>query len=415
MSIKKIGGINMLSKINSKILLGLFTIICSPLGLSQNIDVFPEREVSADRTQIKVSILNNTSEDIFCSSILNFVTYRSQATINNIEESLPLTNISIPAYFTRNFNIGAERTQRLRKSGLYPDAYIDVVSNDLFSTNVNCTPKAISAAEKRKILREETDLSILKDNLKRLGKVMLSDGLHYPLAISGEIKEEILHLEGDAHLPIPDESQGTKWIMDIRDDGSMIVKFSTVGLWENAVFERLTPGSSGSKNYLNYLLKTLRETEESHPPVQGNGEIRNMLIGVLTNSYRSQGFEKVPYKITQNTLALTANSTPGNGIDTFLSKISMDTNQNWTYFDRQIIANDGRCLAVKGDEQSLDGGNVFLWECNGTPSQKWKIVGNTILSFEGLCLDIPGNQPELGVQIWSCNGNIQQNWNLHKL
>ena len=395
------------------IFLPLVAHFISSFALAQSVDIFPEREVLHDRTQIKVTIANHSSEDILCESVQNFVIYRSQSTSNNIEENIPLLNIAIPANFSRRFVVGSDRTRRLR-SGLYPDASMDVVNNDFLSSAAKCRVQPLEPLEKSKIIREESSFKMLLEHLTRTGQVRMTNDLHYPLVILAKADEGTIELQGYSQYPRPENEQ-VKWEIEINGDGALLVKFSTVGLWDQAVHERITPGSMKSKHYLEYLADQLPSFEETRPPGQGYREVRDMLIGIVAKNYRDQGFEKGPYKIIHSGQAITAPSYQANGQPLFLSTLGRDPHQNWSYVEHQLISHDGRCLAVKGDELNKDGGKVFLWECNGTPSQQWKIVGTKIYSSEGMCLDIPGNLPELGIQIWSCNDHEQQNWNFTKL
>lgn len=389
--------------------------LSSPLAHSQTakVDMFPERSVKPDRSQISVTIDNPSNFDIKCDYVNNYVIYRSSTSENNIEEMLPLKNIAIPAGLSRTFVTGAERTAALRGSGLYPDAYIDVAKNDFLSSATSCVYAPIEGAEKSSILKAEASL----ENLQKLMQgpsARISNGSHYPMVVTIRVENETLVLEGYQNRPAATGDE-TKWDMKFYQNGTTLVRFTTAANFNNAVLETYAVGDPYLKNYLKYLFEILPSFEEVMPPPSRGRDIRDTLLGLLKSIEKRNGFDQTTIRLTLNGLNLTAPWEIEDGKKPVLTAPGQTPSQNWTYKGGALISNEGRCLAVKGDEQFKNGGQIFMWTCNGSESQKWTLDGNRIKTQNGFCLDVPSGDPFQGVQIWSCNENSWQTWSVRPL
>lgn len=110
------------------------------------VDIFPEREVLPDRTQIKIVIDNESFFDLYCDYINSYVTYRSKTTENNLDNLLQVKRIGIPAYQKRTVFVGSDKTDAMRR--LYPDAYIDLVKGDFLSQHTRCYYRPLTSEER---------------------------------------------------------------------------------------------------------------------------------------------------------------------------------------------------------------------------------------------------------------------------
>ncbi|RYZ89002.1 MAG: hypothetical protein EOP04_08000 [Proteobacteria bacterium] len=125
----------------------LFLILTSLYGsnlIAQDqfqVDIFREAKVLRSRAQVEVKASNPSENWIFCEVIRSPVFFRSKYAAQPWQEVIVSQGVWLPPQMDRIFRTGLSKTNGLRNSGVYPDAFIDTVDNSLLSLNSNCSYK----------------------------------------------------------------------------------------------------------------------------------------------------------------------------------------------------------------------------------------------------------------------------------
>jgi hypothetical protein len=267
--------------------MGLLCLIPT-FGHGGTIDMFPNREVAVDRKQIIVTIDNPSEQDIYCEYVNNFVEYRSRTTDNNISEMFPIKGFYIPGLMTRTFKIGAERTEQIRNSGIYPDAYIDVVHNDQLSYSSQCHYQKMPYEEKSRLLKEEASIENLTKLMRGNDRLQLQQAAKLPYVIDVAVEGDVVIIEGMKY------TQGTsdtypRFESRIHADGTVEYKKTDGGYLNLTPFTEAPSNSLDAKENLKFLIEKLSIMENQGAPGEGNSSIRDTLIGMFEKFLKAEG------------------------------------------------------------------------------------------------------------------------------
>lgn len=315
----------------------LFLLLASSQLYAQSveIDVFPDRSVSSDRTQILVAIDNPSDADIFCEYVNNFVIYRTSRTDNNLEEKITVQNAWIPGNFTRTFTVGADKTKSLRDSGLYPDAYIDVVKNDFLSSQTKCYTKPMDEEKKSTILRSEATFATVMKTLAAKGSVRLTNGDRYPFITKLEAGSDAIVIQVENNKP--NYKINPTWAFELREDGSLTETYNPYvdqsGATEATYTKQYSPNSRAGHDRLDWIRGHLNLVATYDPQLE-NRSLREMLKGVLeklssvlADTNQNAAFtvfdgEKVPFFASQNWDAANSSASAGNAGKTLTVRLN---------------------------------------------------------------------------------------------
>lgn len=265
---------------NKQQLLTLSFLLSSGLARAQSeaVEIFPERLVASNRQEIQLTVTNESTFDIYCDYIHSPVIYRSQNTQNNIEDVITLKKVWIPKSFVLVTQAGKEKTNTLRSSGLYPDAYIDVVKNDFLSNYTKCAYKEMSKEEKQSYLRQVGSFAVLRKQWPLYSFTQISDGTQYPINHFFHLSEGSLLMQRRATGPVPPETlAATDYLL--KENGDVSRRSGTQGTIDSQPYSDFKLGSA---EHIRTLEEMLRATTTNGPfMVANNQDLKDVLYGLF--------------------------------------------------------------------------------------------------------------------------------------
>ncbi len=333
---------------------------------AESVQIFPERELLQNREEIDVTVRNETDQDIFCEYILSPVIYRSQATQNNLDDVIFLNKQWIPKNFILKATVGKERTAALRKSGIYADAYIDVVKNEFLTNYTQCIYKEMPPAEKKAFFRKIGSLEEIKRQLPIYQLLQISDGTRFPTDHILSFSDDNILIQERRSGPVPHETLAANDFLlapngDIKARGGIAANIGQQPFFEYKM---------GTAAHIQTLQGLLYAFSTNGPFMVGNNqELKDLMFGHLE-------------KLLKKAESLKKISEGMAGTDMFKSQSS------------------GKCLNLKttalGFDGKREGDLIHQWDCpppnNPWTNNYWQILANADGSvqlrseYSGLCL-----------------------------